>query len=95
MELLTNWEAKDVIILVLVLAFAGAEFIKILFNRKNGCNKPMTEDVYNKQRPEWFIAWERRHDDTHNKIGGSLKEVKEKLGEVSETIARIDERTKK
>ena len=53
-------------------------------------NRPewVTKDVYNKQRPDWFREWERRHDETHNKIS-------EKLTNISEAVTRIDERTKK
>ena len=90
MEFLSNWDPRDVMVVLLILAFAGTEFIKVLLNRKNGCNVP-----------EWFKAWEKRHDKTHDAIGGSIKAVRDEVGKVSEKLAdvsdaviRIDERTK-
>ena len=90
MDFLSNYDPKDVMIILLILAFAGTEFVKVLLNRKNGCNVP-----------EWFKAWEKRHDKIHDNIGGTVSEVKaevkkvsEKLADVSDAVIRIDERTK-
>ena len=98
------------LILALLVAALGdklkplANFILRMCGRKpmNGGPHWLTKEDYNNRRPEWFDAWETRHNEIHDKIGGSIKEVgvdlkeaRKELGELSKTVVRIDERTKK
>ena len=97
------------LILALLVAALGdklkplANFILRMIGRKpmNGGPNWMTLTDYNSRRPDWFIEWEKRHDKTHDKIGNSITEVKDevkkvsdKLETMSESVIRIDERTK-
>ena len=104
-----NMSFVEGITLLLIIALFSeklkpcANFILRLCGRKviNGSDW-LTKEDYNNRRPEWFDAWEKRHDETHEKIGSSikdvaneLKETRKEIGGMSQTVARIDERTKK
>ena len=109
MEKLTAILTIEWLILALLVAALGdklkplANFILRMIGRKpmNGGTNWMTLSDYNSSRPDWFVEWEKRHDKTHSDIGSNIREVREevkkvsdKLGNVSDAVIRIDERTK-
>ena len=65
----------------------------ILTNRKTAAVKEAKDEMRAKERQEWESRVEAKLDE-HNSYGKKFGEVAEKFGDLSVTLARIDERLK-